>query len=338
MSVTTEKEKEKEYDINTVTEKELNEIPRFKPWVLYNCSFKEKVLMICSFIFLFGWLRLIIQIFWHFFLAETLRLLTIGQDPNKPYSKFRKTLVSKWSSFWSRIMMFTLGYWWIEVKGKENLKKFKKQTKNRIFISNHQTLEDVPLLNYLVGCSFLSKEALSKVPLIGTTNTLIQGMYMSRKKSNTWLKEEIQNRYKNDDYIPLCVFAEGTTTNGKGVLQFRKGLFESGYTIHPIKIQFKGGLPFKFSEVSYTYQSVPFLFISILCNIINFVEVTYLEPYEPSEEEKKDPILFANNVREKYIEQTGLPPYQGSYRDFVEYEKVLKTIRKRGTQNKKKTK
>ncbi|KAJ6237106.1 lysophosphatidylcholine acyltransferase 1 [Anaeramoeba flamelloides] len=290
-------ESKKEYNEDTVKEEELVEIPRFKPWRLYKCSKSEKIRMILLFIFTLGWVRIILQIIWHFILAETLRLFVLGADHQKPYSKTRRRIIVFWSRLWSRIMMFTLGFWWIKEKGKENLKKFQKQTKKRIIVSNHQTLIDIPLLHSLIGCSFLSKGSVKKAPFIGITNTITQGMYMYRNVKNSLLIDQLKKRYENDDYVPLCIFAEGTTTNGEGVITFRKGAFETGYTIHPVRVEYKGGFPFKFTQTCFTHQSLLFLILSIFANPINYVEVTYLEPYEPSEEEKKDAILFATNMR-----------------------------------------
>ncbi|KAJ6254087.1 lysophosphatidylcholine acyltransferase 1 [Anaeramoeba flamelloides] len=141
------------------------------------------------------------------------------------------------------------------------------------------------------------KDAVARVPVVGTINTLTQGVYMNRNTKNSVLIEEIKQRYKSNDYIPLCVFSEGTTTNGKGVIMFKKGIFETGYTIHPICIKYKGGFPFKFTEINFTHQNIFFLVFSLFSNPLNYLEITYLDPYEPSQEEKEDPILFANNFR-----------------------------------------
>ncbi|KAJ3426139.1 lysophosphatidylcholine acyltransferase [Anaeramoeba flamelloides] len=210
---------------------------------------------------------------------------------------------------------------------KIRLKKFQKQTKKRIIVSNHQTLIDIPLLHSLIGCSFLSKGSVKKAPFIGITNTITQGMYMYRNVKNSLLIDQLKKRYENDDYVPLCIFAEGTTTNGEGVITFRKGAFETGYTIHPVRVEYKGGFPFKFTQTCFTHQSLLFLILSIFANPINYVEVTYLEPYEPSEEEKKDAILFATNMRKKYSKDTNLPEYEGSFRDCIEFSKIINKVR-----------
>ena len=37
-----------------------------------------------------------------------------------------------------------------------------------------------------------------------------------------------------EDWNPICIFPEGTTTNGRGILPFKRGAFEGMRTVVPV--------------------------------------------------------------------------------------------------------
>jgi len=93
------------------------------------------------------------------------------------------------------------------------------------------------------------------------------------------------------------------------------------------------GLPvkpvvFKYSTENFspTWESCffPWHFVRSLCQWYNFVEVICLPVYIPNEAEKKDPQLYANNVRKAMSEASGLPLNDANFTDKINY---LKRIR-----------
>mmetsp|Transcript_11116 Transcript_11116/g.10142 ORF Transcript_11116/g.10142 Transcript_11116/m.10142 type:complete len:101 (-) Transcript_11116:46-348(-) len=36
----------------------------------------------------------------------------------------------------------------------------------------------------------------------------------------------------------LCIFPEGTTTNGRSIIRFRKGAFEGSFPVQPVKLAY----------------------------------------------------------------------------------------------------
>jgi lysophosphatidylcholine acyltransferase/lyso-PAF acetyltransferase len=61
----------------------------------------------------------------------------------------------------------------------------------------------------------------------------------------------------------------------------------------------------------------------VLTQIQNHVEVTWLPVYYPSEEEKKDPKLYANNVRKVLSKALQIPMVESSFADKVDYHVAI---------------
>ena len=68
------------------------------------------------------------------------------------------------------------------------------------------------------------------------------------------------------------------------------------------------------SQFSPCWESIlfPLHFLRLLCQVVNYCEVTYLDVYVPSEEEKKNPRLYANNVRALMAKEMGVPAVEST--------------------------
>ena len=79
--------------------------------------------------------------------------------------------------------------------------------------------------------------------------------------------------------------------------------------------------------------------LGTMSQLINFMEVEYLPAYYPSAEEKKDPKLYAANVKQMMVMASGLPSSNEGYEDKVAWEKRVgyesKETRKRNKQKNK---
>lgn len=78
--------------------------------------------------------------------------------------------------------------------------------------------------------SFVSKAEIAKTPLIGSIGKSMQNIYVERdvEKSRKQTLEEITKRvesYESGQVLPLVLFPEGTTSNGRGMLKFKLGAF-----------------------------------------------------------------------------------------------------------------
>lgn len=106
-----------------------------------------------------------------------------------------------------------------------------------VVVSNHSSFLDVFAL-YMQDISFLSKEGVVKVPVFGDLAITRMCTFVNRddakdkEKVLQLLKERAENASQGK-ISPLCVFPEGTVTNGRSLMKFKKGAFVSD---KPIKI------------------------------------------------------------------------------------------------------
>lgn len=108
-----------------------------------------------------------------------------------------------------------------------------------LIISNHTSYFDIWL--YLLikeSPGFLSKFSVKSVPIIGFYAKMHQTIFFNRsdpeqkKKSLKLIKERVELA-KEGKINPILIFPEGTTTNGRGMMKFKKGAFEME---KPIKV------------------------------------------------------------------------------------------------------
>jgi 1-acyl-sn-glycerol-3-phosphate acyltransferase len=121
-----------------------------------------------------------------------------------------------------------------------------------LFVSNHSSYFDVPVLGSLFNCSFIAKSEMVTWPIIGRLARLQRSVFVDRKPSNVGEhSNEIAARLAAGD--SLVLFAEGTTSDGNRLLPFKSSLFtvaemappELNLTIQPISIIATGldGMP-----------------------------------------------------------------------------------------------
>jgi hypothetical protein len=85
----------------------------------------------------------------------------------------------------------------------------------------------------------------------------------------------------DDDDVnpPLCVFSEGTTTNGADIIQFRSGAFIQGQPVQPVV------LTYHWRNVSPSWETVPNhqYGLNMLSQFGHAVTITYLPVVEPAD-------------------------------------------------------
>ncbi len=97
-----------------------------------------------------------------------------------------------------------------------------------LILSNHQSYMDIALLIYLFQCGFILKSSLMFTPFgwsavflgsISLRRTSISSFKQTRKKCEKRLRQGVS----------LCLFPEGTRSNGEKLLPFKRGLLDFYY-------------------------------------------------------------------------------------------------------------
>ncbi len=104
-----------------------------------------------------------------------------------------------------------------------------------LFVSNHLSYLDIPVLGSLMGCCFVAKKDVAGWPLFGLLAKLQRTVFISRVATDAQEGQRaLEDRLKEG--LPLVLFPEGTSSNGHDVLPFKSSLFAS-FLNQNIKIQ-----------------------------------------------------------------------------------------------------
>jgi 1-acyl-sn-glycerol-3-phosphate acyltransferase len=105
-----------------------------------------------------------------------------------------------------------------------------------VFVSNHSSWLDVPVLGGQLEGSFVAKSEVSTWPLVGTIARLGRSVFISRRRGATVNeRDSMRGRLAAGD--SLILFPEGTTSDGSRVMPFRSTFFAIAEGEHPPLIQ-----------------------------------------------------------------------------------------------------
>eukprot|EP00759_Apiculatamorpha_spiralis_P007762 PhF_6_TR14927/c0_g1_i2/m.23343/K13510/LPCAT1_2; lysophosphatidylcholine acyltransferase / lyso-PAF acetyltransferase len=236
----------------------------------------------------------------------------------------------------ARGMLFCLGYHWVTVKRQPNPrleevtttgKQHHRSARAPIMVANHVSLVDAIYMGYANGPTFVGKSEIQDVPLVGAIFKALQCIPVNRtdKESRSKVAKEIVRRAESGVWPPIIIFPEGTTTNQQALISFRPGPFLPGAPVQPVLLRYK----YWFTDPSYTGTMSALLgFFFLMCQIHNHLHVTYLPIYYPSDMERKNPKLYASNVRIALSHALGpakvIPRTNHSYEDVQLQVEALK--------------
>lgn len=97
-------------------------------------------------------------------------------------------------------------------------------TRPVLFVSNHSSWIDVPVLGGVLPACFVAKGEVARWPLIGTIARLGRTLFVSRQRGSTAREIEAMRAVmaRGDN---LILFPEGTTSDGSRVMGFRASFF-----------------------------------------------------------------------------------------------------------------
>nr|XP_034975254.1 lysophosphatidylcholine acyltransferase 2 [Zootoca vivipara] len=164
--------------------------------------------------------------------------------------------------------------------------------------------------------STVSRQENLSVPILGRILSALQPVVVSRvdpdSRKNT-IKEITRRATSGEQWPQVLIFPEGTCTNRSCLITFKQGAFIPGVPVQPVLLRY----PNKLDTVTWTWQGYNFkeALVLTLCQLFTKVEVEFLPVYIPSEEEKKDPVLFASGVRNKMARALDVATTDHTYED-----------------------
>uniref|UniRef100_A0A670YW37 Lysophosphatidylcholine acyltransferase 2 n=1 Tax=Pseudonaja textilis TaxID=8673 RepID=A0A670YW37_PSETE len=204
-----------------------------------------------------------------------------------------------------RTLFFAMGFK-IKVKGKVA----SPQEAPILVVAPHSSFFDSIVCAVAGLPSVVSKEENIWVPIFGRFIDALQPVLVSRNDpdSRKHTIHEITKRATSEEQWPqVMIFPEGTCTNRSCLITFKPGAFIPGVPVQPVVIRY----PNKLDTVTWTWQGYSCLyFFTEAVFIFQFLPV-----HAPSEAEKKDPVLFANRVRNKMASVLDVPVTDHTYED-----------------------
>ncbi|HRP02151.1 MAG TPA: lysophospholipid acyltransferase family protein [Candidatus Kapabacteria bacterium] len=173
---------------------------------------------------------------------------------------FGKRVFFSFSKYWSKSLLFISN-----IKVQENIEVTIDKNKSYIYIPNHSSLFDIPvLLSSVKGNTLIMyKEELERIPFFGWCLKLSPFISVKREDKENSLEgfKQALNAINTSDSV--IIFPEGTRSTDGSLGEFKKGAFllamKSGKEIIPVAIKgtntlmSKGNFNFSSGDVSISY-------------------------------------------------------------------------------------
>lgn len=142
---------------------------------------------------------------------------------------------------WAPVLVWAAGSK-VEVHGLEHV----DPTRPTIYVSNHQSAADIPVLFMAIPCNlrFVAKKSLSYVPILGWYMLLAGYVFVDRGNRTKAIASLERAAQKIRSGVSLIMYAEGTRSEDGRILPFKKGPFalalKSGVAVCPVTIEGTG--------------------------------------------------------------------------------------------------
>lgn len=172
-----------------------------------------------------------------------------------------------------------------------------------LIASNHISWLDIHVINAFQPIRFVAKSEVAGWPIFGWMAKQL-GTVFIRRDSSRHAREVVGQMADVLKTESICIFPEGTSTDGATVLPFKPNLFESAILaqtpVFPMAIQY---LSKKTGERS---ESTAFIgdmgLLESMSNTINnrslMAKITIFEPYQSNAQNTLDRKLMANNCHD----------------------------------------
>ncbi|CAG9466013.1 unnamed protein product [Pedinophyceae sp. YPF-701] len=238
----------------------------------------------------------------------------------------------------SRLLLFAFGFHYIEYRALPGCEKEPLRERKRpiMAVSNHSSYLDIVVHCYLHCPGYVARAGTARTPLLGAIAQTFGCLYVERDKARARalgrtvanVSKAVADRAVSNaerqaarrSFRPLCMFPEGTTSNGQQLLHFHRGAFLAGTAVKPYIIKYPP------VTVSPTWESIGIvrqLFL-LMCAPWNRMEITEMPLYVPNARERADPALYAEGVRREMARVGGLGVTDAGFKEHMDYIAAIK--------------
>lgn len=117
------------------------------------------------------------------------------------------------------------------------------------FVANHLSWHDIPILAGITGTAFVAQDGVREWPIIGWLAKVNRTIFVSRTDKLNVASQVAELREAIAENWSVALFPEGTTSDGRGLLPFKKSLFETlapppkAMMIQPVLLDFGAAGP-----------------------------------------------------------------------------------------------
>lgn len=259
-------------------------------------------------------IRLIILILTVAIATAAATATTLGQDLSKPLPKGRFRAQQIIIETMYKVLCFCFGIYNLNVIGK----RADASECKIMLVASHSTAMDAIVTGAVFGgAAAIAKAEILDTPL-GPLFKACQMIMVDREDKNSKATSARKLRERVEANSPwrrqLGLAPEGTCTNRSSLIQFAKGAFEPGVPVQPVALHWDCPT----FDPAWTAGAHNRALIVLRCLAQPFQGVTleFLPVYKPSEEEKNDAILYANNVRNAMAKVLKVPVSEHAYADM----------------------
>ncbi|CDW83074.1 acyltransferase family protein [Stylonychia lemnae] len=275
-----------------------------------------------------------------------IKLITIGHSfsDGKPLSGCRKPIIKFAYQSASTLVVFITGtrtgkiikndYSYEAYLG-PNYKSDPQPNHMPTFVCNHTSWMDVMMLIIHYAPAFAAKKSLRKVPVFGVLCQYLGCIFISRgatEDQRNRIIDQIEERQQAIEYLgqypPLCIFPEGGTTNGRYIVNLKKGAFIADRCVQPVVLDYQYDM---FSPAWDITPLLPLVFLQFSLIISSTCNLIELPPFQPNEylytkhadKGKEKWEIFAWAVRAAMADAANMMVSDQPLREKMKYEEVL---------------
>nr|BAP28171.1 lysophosphatidylcholine acyltransferase [Aurantiochytrium limacinum] len=239
----------------------------------------------------------------------------------KPFPRWRRLLLVP-VAWLCRAALFLLGFYHIKIKGKPSMDA-------AFFTPNHCSLFDALVMYWLTMPSAVAKAELFKKPLLGRIMRGLQVIPVARESKEgrdetKRILDLFAKSHTNPDlskrFPQVLIFPQGTCTKDDCVTMFQRGAFLPGLPVQPVAIKY----PHRYFNPAYVCtRKKDYFHRRHWTQFVQHMEVTFLPVHYPTPEEKEDPTIFANTVREEIARELGAQMTDHYFEDCKLFQAAL---------------
>ena len=277
-------------------------------------TFRDRCIQLLLFLVFFGWLRAIVLIIMFVIYCVLMTPVLVFA-----YTKYRSYVTPPFihlTRFFLRLSYFLLGFYYIKVNG--TLDK-----RARLYVFNHQTVLDGPLLYIFRPFKVIGMIEMKKVPVFGRILVSVDTIFVDRSNNGAGMSHNIANYLKGDaNSRPLALAPEGKTTKGKFLLQFRTGAFLEPVPVQPVAIRYTEYLPYGKAGIVWAVGGFGEWLWRSLCLPMATIEMTYMPLIDNEEYLAMSPADKAKHLNLIFANQLGVQATNRSNRNLLQKRKA----------------